>query len=138
MWALICYTAGSQAGDRVPKIDLDLCDEHGKVRSASGNSPPGRGTRGGCRTGPLGNILLAPIWNSVVPALGTTWPETGARVLVIGGSDEQQQAIRALYPEAHYLVLQHEIAGIAAQRDALGTVDHIVWIAPERLETRCK
>ena len=70
-----------------------------------------------------------------MPALGTTWPETGARVLVIGGSDEQQQAIRALYPEAHDLVLQHEIAGIAAQLDALGTVDHIVWIAPERLET---
>ena len=123
MWALIRYTAGSQAGDRVPK------DRPRPVRRARQSSHPlqgilrpDAGPEVVARAGPLGNILLAPIWNSVVPALGTTWPETGARVLVIGGSDEQQQAIRALYPEAHDLVLQHEIAGIAAQLDALGTV----------------
>src|SRR5262249_47348710 len=44
----------------------------------------------------------------------------------------QYQAIRELYPQACDLVLQHDIAEIAAQLEALGTVDHIVWIAPDQ------
>ena len=136
MWVLIRYTTGSQAGDRVPKIDLDLCDEHGKMlirfKEFSTRTLDPEVVTG---AGPVGNILLAPVWRPVVPERGMIWPEAGARVLVIGGSDKQQQAIRELYPEAHDLVLRHEIAAIAAQLDALGTVDHIVWIAPEQLET---
>jgi amino acid adenylation domain-containing protein len=31
MWALIGYSKGSAAGDRVPKFDIDLCDEQGAV-----------------------------------------------------------------------------------------------------------
>ena len=107
MWALIRYAAGSQAGDRVQKIDLDLCDEDGKVlvrlREFSARTLEPETV---AEAGPVGNILLAPVWNSLLPALGTIWPEAGARVLVIGGSDEQQQAIRELYSEAHDLVLR--------------------------------
>ncbi|WP_369751182.1 SDR family NAD(P)-dependent oxidoreductase [Brevibacillus sp. BC25] len=32
MWALIRYSEGSKAGDKVEKFDIDLCDENGNVR----------------------------------------------------------------------------------------------------------
>ena len=66
-----------------------------------------------------------------MPEFGAIRPESDARLLVIGGTGEQQQAIRELYPASRFLVLRHDIAEIAAQLDALGTVDHIVWIAPD-------
>ena len=31
MWALVRYSAGSKAGDKVQKLDIDLCDEQGNV-----------------------------------------------------------------------------------------------------------
>ncbi|AJQ25405.1 type I polyketide synthase [Pelosinus fermentans] len=31
MWALLRYSAGSRAGDKVQKFDIDLCDEQGNV-----------------------------------------------------------------------------------------------------------
>jgi len=136
MWALIRYAEGSHAGDKVEKIDLDLCDEQGKVllrlRKFSVRTLESEAV---AETVPVGNILLAPIWNPVGPEPGVMRPELSARVLVIGGSGEPQQAIRELYPEARDLVLRHEVTEIAAQLDALGIVDHIVWIAPDQPST---
>jgi hypothetical protein len=31
MWAFIRYSAGSKAGDKVQKLDIDVCDEQGKI-----------------------------------------------------------------------------------------------------------
>jgi polyketide synthase PksN len=31
MWALVRYAAGSQPGDKIGKLDIDMCDEEGKI-----------------------------------------------------------------------------------------------------------
>jgi len=131
MWALIRYAGGSHGGDTVQKIDLDLCDEHGKVlirlREFSARALEGEPV---AEITPVGNILLAPVWKPVTPELRPHTPKATPRLLIVGGSREQQQAIRDLYPEARDIVLRRDIAEIGAQLDALGSIDHIVWIAP--------
>jgi polyketide synthase PksN len=61
MWALVRYTEGSSAGDRVQKLDIDLSDETGKIcvrlKGFSLRTPEGE-TVSSCEI-----LMLQPCWN---------------------------------------------------------------------------
>ncbi|MCX7366152.1 MAG: amino acid adenylation domain-containing protein [Alphaproteobacteria bacterium] len=69
---------------------------------------------------PADLLLLHPVWEAV--AVGReTLPTTGAKVAIVGGTLELQQAIRQDFPDA-----------VVADESTLGTfgrLDHVVWIA---------
>uniref|UniRef100_UPI002C385DCD polyketide synthase dehydratase domain-containing protein n=1 Tax=Methylomusa anaerophila TaxID=1930071 RepID=UPI002C385DCD len=65
MWALVRYSGGNQAGDKAPKLDIDLCDGQGNIcvrlkgLSLRGLADEADAAETGTNTGTL---LLHPCW----------------------------------------------------------------------------
>ncbi|MFS0873157.1 SDR family NAD(P)-dependent oxidoreductase [Paenibacillus xylanilyticus] len=136
MWALLRHSEGSQAGDEVEKFDIDLCDDAGRVsvrikaftyraldaKTSSGQNDP-----------LVGNLTLAPVWDVVTPERGPSFPASADRVLVVGGTSEQQRSVHLQLSNVELLELRpsNSIAEIGDKLQRLGSFDHIFWIAPE-------
>ncbi|WP_088833756.1 SDR family NAD(P)-dependent oxidoreductase [Paenibacillus tyrfis] len=140
MWAVLRHSEGSQAGGAVEKLDIDLCDEAGRVsvrikrftyRALDAKTPSGQEGK----NDPLvGNLTLAPVWDVVTPERVPSFPASADRVLVVGGTSEQQRSVRLHLSNVQSLDLQpsDSIAEIGDKLQRLGSFDHIFWIAPER------
>ncbi|UMR33393.1 SDR family NAD(P)-dependent oxidoreductase [Massilia sp. MB5] len=136
MWALVRYSTGSSASQRVPKLDIDLCDEDGQVClrfHAFSLRAMAASQAGAAEDNTLPSedkLLLAPVWNVVGETVADTVPAPDARPLIVGGTAAQQQAVAALYAQAQVLSLPAGAqAGVmeAALR-AAGSFDHLLWI----------
>jgi len=141
MWAWVRYSAGSAAGDKVQKLDIDLCDDHGTVcmRMKGFSSrmleeaipveitPEAVSTETGA-----GTFMLAPVWDAVRIERRQPFQSSMDRVVIAGGTDTERGAIRKHYPNASVLGTHVEdtIAAITEDLKARGPIDHIVWIAP--------
>jgi acyl transferase domain-containing protein/acyl carrier protein/SAM-dependent methyltransferase len=153
MWAVVRYSAGSAAADRVPKLDIDLCDDDGairvrmqglSVRELDADLPEhGSGTEQSAPTvaapaAPAASapraaqFAFAPVWDATAVRRVDTWPAASERVVVVGGTAQQQDVLFARYPAASLVHLpQHaEYGAVRAAFEEHGPVDHIVWIAP--------
>jgi acyl transferase domain-containing protein/acyl carrier protein len=86
------------------------------------------------------NILLAPVWDAVPrPAPQEVTLQPGrvvpGRVVVVGGTTEHWERIRAVHPRAERLPLNaaDTMETIAARIDATdGALRHLVWLAPRQ------
>ncbi|QMU78255.1 SDR family NAD(P)-dependent oxidoreductase [Streptacidiphilus sp. PB12-B1b] len=79
------------------------------------------------------SILLAPVWDAVPRRVPQDVPVRSGRVVVIGGTAEHWERIRAVHPGAERLSLDPAdttetiAARIGGTGEALG---HLVWLAP--------
>ncbi|WPQ61781.1 SDR family NAD(P)-dependent oxidoreductase [Chitinophaga sancti] len=76
MWALIRYSEGSGAADKIQKLDITVCDETGKVcvalKGYSSRVFDREGVQAAAAAGP-GRLLLVPEWKAAVaPAADTS------------------------------------------------------------------
>ncbi|MES2939420.1 MAG: amino acid adenylation domain-containing protein [Pseudomonadota bacterium] len=111
----------------VRKFDIDLLDDDGSTcvqlrgfstralaQAATPAAPP-------VETPALtGTLMLAPVWEPQDVEPDTNFPAADARVLLVGGTPEEQAIVRRRWPGAQGL-------------DPLQTasqVDHVVWLAP--------
>ena len=134
MWAWIRSSAGSAPGDKVAKFDLDLGDDQGRVcaRLRGFSTRVLEGDLAPAAEKPAATRLLtqSPVWNTVPSArVGPIEPTPGARLVVIGGTDEEMQPLRELYPSATFLAPDRD--RLKPQFEAAGRMDHLLWIAPE-------
>ena len=140
MWALVRYSAGSQAGDRVQKLDVDLCDDRGTVcvrmkgftsRVLEGELQTGKAPKA-TPSELIGTFTLTPVWDAVPAEKGQTSPAPTDRVVIVGGGENNGSAIAQLYPEAQILDIQPSdtIEEIAHKLTVHGAIDHLLWIAP--------
>uniref|UniRef100_UPI00224E9824 SDR family NAD(P)-dependent oxidoreductase n=1 Tax=Dyella silvatica TaxID=2992128 RepID=UPI00224E9824 len=86
MWAVVRHSAGSQAGDAVQRLDIDLCDEHGAVcvrfkqfslRPLTAMASAGK---------PIQTLLLQPAWTAQ-PPLATAGDAFAQQVVLLCGVD---------------------------------------------------
>lgn len=147
MWALIRYSKGSIAGDKVQKFDVDLCDEQGTICVRIKGFTT-RILEGSIQTGidgniapskvpiepPIGTFMLSPLWDSVPVVKERSLPSPTDRIVIVGGTKDNRDAIRQLYPRAEVLEIQSigTVDELAKRLDALDAIDHIVWIAPQK------
>ncbi|MCX8131319.1 MAG: SDR family NAD(P)-dependent oxidoreductase, partial [Clostridia bacterium] len=142
MWAYVKYSEGCKAGDKVEKLDIVLCDGQGNVsvrmrgfslrvlgadlQDAKTALPVSNGEI------PEGRVMLAPVWDAVPVEKGQTLPLPSARIVLMGGTNENRSLVRQHYPEAHIFEIQEEegIEAIAQKLKEYGVIDHIFWIAP--------
>ncbi|GAE05097.1 malonyl CoA-acyl carrier protein transacylase [Paenibacillus sp. JCM 10914] len=146
MWAWIRSSdqpAASTAA-KTQKLDIDLCDGQGRIRvrmrgfstrvlegDLQAASQSSTSQQEAHVQPPVGNIHLVPVWDVVPPAKGERHPQASDRVLVVGGA-ENRSAIQQLYPRMQYIDITSKdtITDIAAQIEAYGRIDHMIWIAP--------
>ncbi|MEW9701804.1 SDR family NAD(P)-dependent oxidoreductase [Paenibacillus sp. SI8] len=145
MWALIRYSDGTAAGDKLEKTDIDLCDAQGRVcvrmKGVSsrvlekdlqiGHVPQTVSAEhaGWTATGP---VMLAPVWDAVLAEKGESYPAAADRVVVIGGDEDNREILERCCPNMDVLVTQYgeTIEEMAEKLEGYGSIDHIVWIAP--------
>ncbi|MGJ7907988.1 SDR family NAD(P)-dependent oxidoreductase [Actinopolyspora sp. H202] len=77
-------------------------------------------------------VLLKPVWDAIPnPEPEDATPRAG-RVVVIGGTTDHWERIRAIYPDAVRLLLSaaDTVETIAARINADGDFEHLIWLAP--------
>jgi polyketide synthase PksM len=147
MWAVVRGGAGSHGNSY--KFDIDVCAEDGTVRARmrglrcrelGGDSRPAPNRAAGAAGddaaqpgGAAATTLLATVWDPVTVADGAAWPAAQERVLVVGGSAPQQEALLARLPSARVLELPAtaSLEAIQAALQAHDGIDHLFWIAPD-------
>ena len=69
---------------------------------------------------PADLLLMRPVWDAVA-VTGETWPAAHAKVAIVGGMPDQQQAIRRDFANA--------VVAEESTITTLGRLDHVVWLA---------
>lgn len=146
MWAWIRSSDQHAAATigKTQKLDIDLCDEEGRIRvrmrgfstRVLEGEPQSSSQSNAIRQEshaqpPVGNIHLVPVWDAVLPDKGERLPQALARVLVVGRK-ENRSTFQQIYPQMQFIDItsQDTITGIAAQIEARGLIDHVIWMAP--------
>ncbi|GBF32534.1 polyketide synthase of type I [Desulfocucumis palustris] len=146
MWAFIRYSEDSKAGDKVKKIDIDLCDGQGKVcvrvkkfssrvqerERATGNVR--NADTSGAPSEPLsGTVMLTPVWDSTPVEKSQNFPSSTEQVVIVGGVKDSRDAIQQHYSKARILEIQSNdsVNELVTRLEAYGFIDHILWIAPQ-------
>ncbi len=142
MWALARLDEGvgeskSQKDAKDHKINIDLCDETGKV-CVRINGLSARVLDGELQTGETlkavkpeaQNIMLGPVWDSIPLSSIDTSPCTGENMVIIGGDEAIRSALQRSYPKARVLDLNSSdgIEAMIRKLDALNPIGHILWI----------
>jgi polyketide synthase PksM len=134
MWVLI--------RDRNGKLDLDLCDLRGEVcvrmKGLSSRAVEGKletvASQSTAEHPLVGDLLLAPVWDTVSVTRKEPFPSLRDDIVIIGGNAEVLCDIQHHYPQARTLDIDpgDSVAEIARKLDSVGSLDHLIWIAPRR------
>jgi|GEM_PF-1353800 len=146
MWAFIRYSEGSAAGDKVEKLDVDVCDGNGKVcvrikgfslRAPDGNTQTGNIANEDASSSLTQNIMLVPVWDIATVEQRPLFPSAIDQVLIVGGVNEASSLIQELYPQAKVLDIQSRdtIDEIARKLQAYDEIDHIIWATSNHVIT---
>src|SRR5439155_7640198 len=113
MVAWVRYAAGSQAADRVVKLDLDLCDGRGNVcvqmRGLSSRVLSSEISTAAAQGQAIGSLLAIPVWQgSDAEASGASSPIEFAEhhVILCERSTVDVEKLEALLPHSRCLSLQ--------------------------------
>jgi polyketide synthase PksM len=141
------------ASTATQKLDIDICDEAGRVcvrmrgitsrvldgelqtatSFAKPNAQIGRAVNEASSDASLlGTILLTPHWEALMPPVSAVWPASASTVLLVGGTQGQQQSWQARFSQLQILAMEADISveAIAEGILAAGSIDHVVWLAP--------
>jgi polyketide synthase PksM len=145
MWSFVRYSDASKAGDKVKKLDIDICDERGNV-CARIKEFTLRVLEGDIQTSSVsdmvssepssealvGNLMLKPVWDTFPVEKGQPFPSLTDHIVVVGGDDDTRSIIGQHYSQASVLEIgpTDTIEEIAGKLEALDSIDHVFWIAP--------
>ncbi|MCB2312713.1 amino acid adenylation domain-containing protein [Clostridium tagluense] len=140
MWAWIRYSNDNLQKNKILKIDVDLCNEQGKVcvkmRKISTRALEEENNFGQEEKSKLSDkpLTMVPVWDPVRIEKANKIPSTDDRIVIIGGTKEIQDSILQRYPSANILRLepQNEIVDIEQILKIYGYIDHLIWVAPYR------
>ncbi|WP_016742494.1 MULTISPECIES: SDR family NAD(P)-dependent oxidoreductase [Bacillales] len=145
MWAYVRYSDGSQAGNKVEKYDIDLCDDTGTIcvrmkgftsrvleREIQTDRPAAKGAVATASESLIGTKLLSPVWEEAVVAHGSETPLASERILIVCADDENRSLVQQRYPRAATMEITpaESIDELAVKLEQIGSIDHIIWIAP--------
>ncbi|UJF34762.1 SDR family NAD(P)-dependent oxidoreductase [Paenibacillus hexagrammi] len=136
MWAWVRNSRSSQAGDRVRKLDIDVCDDQGKVciqmKEISFRGMEGELQNHSEPQVALETAMLTPVWDVITEKPSQACSFSNEQVFVIGANTGEQSRIGEYFPNAHRLEIgiDDNVEEIAKKIEMHGTADHIIWIAP--------
>ena len=147
-WVRVVQNPGIETNtiETVQKLDIDLCDEDGNIcvkmcgftfRVLEGDLDPGEGIKAsheGRQEVPRRLITMSPMWNAISNEKMEVLPEKDAPMIILGGTQKKLNKIKTLYPQAKALTINSHapIDAIAKELEEQGSIDHLVWIAPNK------
>jgi len=133
--AWIVVRPSVESSGSVRKLDIEICDEQGRVcvRMLGFSARAIAGALESPAPAASGQtMLLTPRWEArPLPEL-PAWPVASSRVVLIGGTAQQQQPWRQRYAQLQVVPIAAD-AAVERIADALRAhdgVDHVVWLAP--------
>jgi len=149
LWAHIRHhhRDGVEVADKVQKLDIDLCDDLGKIcvtiKGVSSRVLPGE-------VKPLivpsvvnnesltETIILAPVWDVQPLEKGSILLDKTDGVLIVNGDSESNHVIQSCYAGSRIIDILYEdaIDTIVGKIRENGAIDHLVWLlAPLSLQS---
>ncbi|WP_370880921.1 SDR family NAD(P)-dependent oxidoreductase [Paenibacillus brasilensis] len=116
MWAFVRYSRGSEEGDKIRKLDVDLCDDNGniymKLRGFTSRVFEGDADSEGASVN-TGTLMLKPGWNEQQVLQGGLAPVYGQHVVILCGQDEAaREKIEAHINGVQCMILQSQQSNI--------------------------
>lgn len=118
------------------RYDLDLCDDQGRVavvlRGFSTRPVLTAPVRESADT-LVGDVLVAPVWETAVIEPEVATPSATQHVLAVGARDEVAAGLAGRCGRVERLVIDEgdSIERIRDRLRGLDRIDHVVWVAPE-------
>ena len=144
MWALVRSNNGHSAGDKAPELEIDLCDDIGRVQVRM-RGLTSRVLEGEILSGKIPhaeplpasdephdeNTMLTPVWNPIAVEKGINSPSADDKIVIVGGTGKYRRNIKQYYPKAYTLKIRSQDSqdDIAKKLQAHGPIDHVIWIA---------
>ncbi|WP_189227103.1 SDR family NAD(P)-dependent oxidoreductase, partial [Saccharothrix coeruleofusca] len=122
-WVVIRGNADDRGGE-LRRLDVDVCDADGRVCVRM----VGFRTRTAPRPEPSRTHLMTPVWDAVPEDRAPQWPARGARVVLLGGTPQEQAEFRRRCPDTTVLDAADAVEDLAARVPA--DAEHVVWLAP--------
>ncbi|MEE8057880.1 MAG: SDR family NAD(P)-dependent oxidoreductase, partial [Pseudomonadales bacterium] len=117
MWAWVRYAKGSSASDKIQKLDIDLCDDDGRicVRLKSFCSRVLESNVLSSSPGEVGTLMLKPVWQEkAVEKLTKLTHYAGHRVFLCGFSS-LHQALEKHLPQVVLIDLESAATDLASR-----------------------
>ncbi|MFC9161970.1 SDR family NAD(P)-dependent oxidoreductase [Streptomyces fungicidicus] len=134
MWAWIRYGAGSRAGGTVFKLDIDLCDDQGRVcvRIRGMSYRLLEGEVGGTGSDAVSCVGFLPVWRETAPGTGPD-TEPRERAVLLPDLPGLGELLARRDPAARLLPLASTGAGIAERYTeyTLQTLEHLRRVMAE-------
>ncbi|WP_426448175.1 SDR family NAD(P)-dependent oxidoreductase [Paenibacillus sp. S-38] len=156
MWAWVRYSEGARRDQKAIKLDIDLCDDLGKVcvslrgfsSRAADSSVPSKASSSSTEWNslpsavpetaaaeeerPVETVLLTPVWEPWPLEYEEQLSLPGSRLVMIGGTEERWRQVREYDPDAQVLPMEagSTVEEMTRMLEDYGWIDHILWIAP--------
>ena len=139
-WAWVRYSGSDRQPGETQKVDIDVCDEQGRVCVAFRGLVPRilkREAREEFKVresaAQTETLTMAAVWEVTTPELNADVPSSTEKLAIVGGSGHEQQALRRRYPQSQIVHLwpTDTIEYMAEQLQAQGPWDHLFWIVPD-------
>ncbi|MCR8993902.1 type I polyketide synthase [Brevibacillus laterosporus] len=146
MWAFVRYSNRGQAGNKVQKLDIDLCDEQGVVcvrmqgfssrvlegEFLSGHQEEEKASSEIREEPHIGLTTLVPVWDAVALERGQGGFSATDQIVVVGGTQENHKQLQQYDPKVQIttLLIKDSIEQIAQTLKLYEPINHVVWIAP--------
>ncbi|WP_394849112.1 SDR family NAD(P)-dependent oxidoreductase [Pendulispora brunnea] len=120
----------------VQRLDIDVCDEDGRVCVHLGGFASRVVSESETREElPARTMTLTPRWEAQPPAWTTAWPSAESSVLLVGDAPERFAPMewwRQRHPRLHTLLAGPDasVETLSARIAAAGPIDHVIWLAP--------
>ncbi|MGD0098084.1 MAG: SDR family NAD(P)-dependent oxidoreductase [Terracidiphilus sp.] len=134
-WAWVRYS-----GAEAQKVDIDICDEAGKVCVAFKGLIPRILKQDDERDGgpkrrrnEVTALTLTPVWDAMPAEQGPELSPSTEKLVIIGGDERQHEALRHFYLHAQRMNVwpADSVEFITEQMKTQGQIDHLLWIVPE-------
>ena len=79
------------------------------------------------------SVMMAPVWDATATERSAAFPQATDTVVIVGGTGENRRAVKQYYPNPHEPGIKQSdtIDTIAEKLRSCGTVDHLLFIAPD-------
>ncbi len=136
MWAFLKYSEGSSPSAKVPKINIDICNDQGdlciKFKGFASRVLEGEIQTSQENINVPGLKQMTAVWEEVKPETTTDSQPTATRALIVGGTDRQISTVSQRFSDYALLEVKPSagIRSLKERLESIGRIDHIIWIAP--------